>query len=45
MTEQELDEVDGALWGLTFNGDMVECETTVYKFQDKHTPMNEDIGS
>ena len=45
MTEQELDEVDGALWGLTFNGDTVECETTVYKFQDKHTPMNDDIGS
>jgi hypothetical protein len=45
MTEKEIDEVDGALWGLIFNGDMVECETTVYKFTDKETPMNEDIGS
>ena len=23
----------------------IECETTVYKFQDKNTPMNEEIGS
>ena len=30
MTEKEIDEVDGALWGLTFSGDMVECETPVY---------------
>jgi hypothetical protein len=45
MTEKEINEVDGALWGLTFNGDMVECETTVYKFADKRTPINEDLGS
>jgi hypothetical protein len=45
MTEKEIDEVDGALWGLTFNGELIECETTVYKFTDKHIPMNEDIGS
>ena len=45
MTEKEIDEVDGALWGLTIENDMVECETTVYKFNDKITPMNEEIGS
>ena len=45
MTEKEIDEVDGALWGLTIEDNMVECETTVYKFNDKITPMNEEIGS
>ena len=45
MTEKEIDEVDGALWGLTIENDIIECETTVYKFADKETPMNEDIGS
>jgi len=45
ITEKEIDEVDGALWGLTIENDMIECETTVYKFADKETPMNEDIGS
>jgi len=47
MTEQEIDEVDGALWGLTFSSDgkEIECETTVYKFEDIKTPMNEEIGS
>ncbi len=47
MTEKEIDEVDGALWGLTYseNGINIECETTVYKFNDITTPINEDIGS
>jgi hypothetical protein len=45
MTEQEIDEVDGALWGLMETEFGIECETTVYKFTDKHTPMNEEIGS
>jgi len=45
MTENEIDEVDGALWGLTIENDMIECETTVYKFADVKTPMNEEIGS
>jgi len=45
MTEKEIDEVDGALWGLMETEYGIECETTVYKFTDKHTPMNEDIGS
>ncbi len=45
MTEKEIDEVDGALWGLIESQYGIECETTVYKFTDKHTPMNEDIGS
>jgi hypothetical protein len=44
MTEKEIDEVDGALWGLTIDGEFIECETTVYKFNDKITPMNEEIG-
>jgi hypothetical protein len=45
MTDKEMDEVDGALWGLVESQYGIECETTVYKFTDKHTPMNEDIGS
>ena len=45
MTEKEINEVDGALWGLTVDNDIIECETTVYKFTDQETPMNEDIGS
>ena len=47
MTEQEINEVDGALWGLTItpDGAYVECETTVYTFQDRITPINEEIGS
>ena len=45
MTEKEINEVDGALWGLTIDGEFIECETTVYKFTDKETPINEDIGS
>ncbi len=45
MTEKEIDEVDGALWGLTINGELIECETTVYKFTDREIPLNEEIGS
>ena len=45
MTEKEIDEVDGALWGLTIEDNMIGCETTVYRFNDKITPINEDIGS
>jgi hypothetical protein len=45
MTEQEIDEVDGALWGLTIENGIIECETTVYKFSDKLTPINEELGS
>ena len=44
MTEKEIDEVDGALWGLTIEDDMIGCETTVYKFNDKSVPLNEEIG-
>jgi len=45
MTKKEIDEVDGALWGLTIEDDMIGCETTVYKFNEITTPMNEEIGS
>ena len=45
MTEQEMDEVDGALWGLIIDDGTISCETTVYKFNDIVTPMNEEIGS
>ena len=45
MTEKEINEVDGALWGLTVDNDIIECETTVYKFTDQETPMNEEIGA
>jgi hypothetical protein len=46
MTEQELNEIDGALWGLSVvdNG-QVEIETTIYRFTDKTTPRNEDLES
>ncbi len=40
MTEQEIDEVDGALWGLTIDGETIECETTIYKFSEIITPKN-----
>lgn len=45
MTKREMDEVDGALWGLTIDGDVIECDTTIYKFNDIITPINEEIGS
>lgn len=45
MTEKEINEVDGALWGLMETQFGIECETTVYRFTDKFTPMNEDLGS
>ena len=45
MTENEINEVDGALWGLTETQYGIECETTVYKFADKQTPINEELGS
>ena len=45
MTEYKLDEVDGALWGLTIEDEIIACDTTVYKFNDIKTPMNEEIGS
>ena len=47
MTEKEINEVDGALWGLSISTDglYAECETTVYKFDHKQTLINEDIGS
>ena len=45
MTEQEIDEVDGALWGLTIEDDTIGCDTTIYKFSDKNVPVNENIGS
>lgn len=39
-----LDEIDGALWGLTVNENGYEVETTVYKFTDKITPYaNADL--
>ena len=47
MTEKEINEVDGALWGLSISmdGQYAECETTVYKFDHKNIKLNEDIGS
>jgi hypothetical protein len=44
MTEKEINEVDGALWNLVIGEEMIEVETTVYKFKDKFTPVNEDLG-
>jgi len=41
----EIDEVDGALWGLFIENDMVECETTIYKFNDQIVPINEETNS
>ena len=45
MTEKEIDEVDGALWGIMETQFGIECETSIYKFTDKETPINEEIGS
>ncbi len=45
MTEKEINEVDGALWGIMETQEGIECETTVYKFTDKDTPINEELGS
>lgn len=46
MTEEEINEVDGAIWGLSKNNEeLFEVDTTIYKFTDKHTPKNEEIGS
>lgn len=46
MTEQEINEVDGALWGLLYTGDdSIECETTVYKFSGEIIPVHEDLGT
>ena len=45
MTEKEINEVDGALWGIMETQFGIECETTVYKFTDKDTPINEELGS
>jgi len=46
MTEKELNEVDGALWGLIHSTDnKIECDTTVYKFSSINIPVNEEMGS
>jgi hypothetical protein len=40
-----LEEIDGALWGLTFKDNEFELETTVYRFTDKITPYaNAELG-
>jgi len=36
-----IDEIDGALWGVS--GD--ELETTIYRFTEKITPINEELQS
>ena len=46
MTEQEINEVDGALWGLLYSSDdTIECETTVYKFSQEIIPVHEELGT
>lgn len=42
----QINDVDGALWGLIFDtkNETIECETTVYKFVDKVVPIDSDIG-
>ena len=47
MLQEQIDEIDGALWGLLYssNGKTIECETTVYKFENRCTPINEETGS
>ena len=37
-----LDDIDGALWGIA-DDDSGDLETTIYRFTDKKTPMNEDL--
>lgn len=34
-----LDDIDGALWGI----DGEEVDTTIYRFTDKKTPINEEL--
>lgn len=43
--QNSLDDIDGALWGLIEENGNIECETTVYRFIEKKTPINEDLGS
>ena len=46
MTEQEINEVDGALWGLLYSSDdTIECETTVYKFSGDKIPVHKELGT
>jgi hypothetical protein len=37
----DIDDIDGALWGISGE----ELETTIYKFTEKQTPINEDLNS
>jgi len=36
-----LDDIDGALWGIAGE----DLETTIYRFTDKKTPINEELQS
>ena len=45
MEKENINDVDGVLWGLSQNGDEIDLETTIYKFVDKKTPINEDLQS
>jgi hypothetical protein len=37
-----LDDIDGALWGIA-GEDGEDLETTIYRFTDKKTPINEEL--
>lgn len=44
--QEKIDDVDGALWGITKIDDgNFDLETTVYRFLEKKTPINEDLNS
>lgn len=46
MNNEEMNEVDGVIWGLLVHGDgACEFETTIYKFTKKVTPKNQELGS
>jgi hypothetical protein len=44
MTDKEINEIDGALWSLVIGEQMIEVETIVYRFVNKITQMNGDLG-
>lgn len=46
MNENEINGIDGALWGLLYSSDnTIECETTIYKFSTDTVPLHEELGT
>ena len=45
MQQEQINDIDGALWRLIEENGQIDCATTIYKFIEKTTPINEDLGS